>query len=211
MCCSVLSCHTSRLRVISHNTWCHTIYDIYVKVCVCCNVLQRVVMSRVTVYVSCHTIQHVTQYVTYMWKSVCVAMCCSVLSWHTMYDRFLWKCYILEIHQIEKLKFLGTNSNETKISICIFTAKYHEIWVSWSGGIRECRFFSGNFHICVWVMSRIRMSHVTRTYKLYHTYEFDTTQLWPVLFKYDSLSAVRYVSALCAAMGWLWLVGPIKV
>jgi hypothetical protein len=82
MCCSVLSCHTSRLRVISHNTWCHTICDIYVKVCVCCNVLQRVVMSHVTVNVTCHTIQHVTQYVTYMWKYVCVAMCCSVLSCH---------------------------------------------------------------------------------------------------------------------------------
>ena len=29
----------------------------------------------------------------------------------TEYDRFQWKCHISKIHQVQKLKFLGTNSN----------------------------------------------------------------------------------------------------
>ena len=35
------------------------------------------------------------------------------MSWDTarFYDRFYWKCYTPKIHQIEKLKFLGTESN----------------------------------------------------------------------------------------------------
>jgi len=46
-----------------------------------------------------------------------------------MYDRFHWKCYPPEIHQIEKLKFLGTDSNSTKISIWICTKKFAHTWV----------------------------------------------------------------------------------
>jgi len=43
------------------------------------------------------------------------------------YDRFHCKCYTPEIHQIQNLKFLGTNSNWTNISIWIYTARYWEI------------------------------------------------------------------------------------
>jgi len=63
-------------------------------------------------------------------------------------DRFHWKCYTPEIHQIQKLKLLGTNSNEAKISIWICTARYRGIWVSRSGGFRRCSNFSGNSQNC---------------------------------------------------------------
>jgi len=51
-----------------------------------------------------------------------------------LYHPFHWQCYTLKIHQIQKLKFLGTNSNSTKISIWICTARFREIWVSRCGG-----------------------------------------------------------------------------
>ena len=42
-CCHV-TCHG--VRVMSHDTTCHTICDIYVKICVCCNVLQCVIVTH---------------------------------------------------------------------------------------------------------------------------------------------------------------------
>ena len=41
------------------------------------------------------------------------------------------------IYQTEKLKFFGTNSDQSKISVWICTARYRGIWVSRSGGFRE--------------------------------------------------------------------------
>ena len=52
--------------------------------------------------------------------------------------------YTPEIHQIQKLKFLGTSSNSTRISIWICTARYRDIEVSRFGGFWECGIFSGN-------------------------------------------------------------------
>jgi len=43
------------------------------------------------------------------------------------FERFHWACYTPEIHQIQRLKLHGTNSNQTKIWI---TARYWGIWVS---------------------------------------------------------------------------------
>jgi len=42
---------------------------------------------------------------------------------------FHWKSYNPKILQIQKLKFLGTNSDWTKIPIRVCTARYREIWV----------------------------------------------------------------------------------
>jgi len=43
------------------------------------------------------------------------------------FDSFHSKCYIPEIHQVEKLKFLGTNSSQSKSSFWICTARHWEI------------------------------------------------------------------------------------
>jgi len=56
-------------------------------------------------------------------------------------------------HQIQILKFLGTNSCSTKISISISicTARYRDRWVSRLCGLRGCSIFSENcdtiFHL----------------------------------------------------------------
>ena len=60
------------------------------------------------------------------------------------YDRFHSKCYTPKIHQIQKLKFLGTNSHSIKISIWLCTARYREIWVSRFGGFWGFSNVSGN-------------------------------------------------------------------
>jgi len=64
----------------------------------------------------------------------------------TTYESFHWNCHTPEIHQIEKLEFLGTNSNPTKISIWICAARYWGIWVSRSDGFRGCCICSGRCH-----------------------------------------------------------------
>jgi len=78
----------------------------------------------------------------------CVAVSCSVLQWYERThhwrvrdDSFHWKCRTPEIHRIEKTKFLGTNSNQTKIPIWICTARYRGIWVSRLGGFWGCLHF----------------------------------------------------------------------
>jgi len=53
------------------------------------------------------------------------------------YDNFCWKCYTPEILQIEKLKFLRTNSNQTKIWI----------WFLFCEILR-------NLSFCIWWISR---------------------------------------------------------
>ena len=49
-----------------------------------------------------------------------------------------------DIYQPEKLEFLNTNSNETRISIWICSAKYWETWVFRCGESRGYCMFSGN-------------------------------------------------------------------
>ena len=69
-----------------------------------------------------------------------------------IYDRFHWTRYNPENHQIQKLKFVGTNSNETKISIWICTTRYRGIWVSRFGGFWGYSFYSGNCHIYMYTL-----------------------------------------------------------
>jgi len=54
------------------------------------------------------------------------------------YDNLHWKCYTPEIHQIQKLKFLGTNSNSTKISVFICTVRCRGIWDTRFSGFGGC-------------------------------------------------------------------------
>ena len=52
-----------------------------------------------------------------------------------------------EILQIEKLRLLGTQSNAIKKVSWICTVRHQDIWDSRFGGFRECRIFSGTYHI----------------------------------------------------------------
>jgi len=56
------------------------------------------------------------------------------------------KSYTTEIHLNKKLKLVGTNSNQTKISIWNCTARYRGIWFSRFGGFQGCRLFKRNCH-----------------------------------------------------------------
>jgi len=48
-----------------------------------------------------------------------------------------------KIHQSKISKFLGTDSNESKVLIWVCTARYQGIWVSRFGGFRRCRILNG--------------------------------------------------------------------
>ena len=61
-----------------------------------------------------------------------------------IYDIFHWKCYTSKIHQIEKHKFFGINSNLTKISIWVCSTRYWGISVSRFGGSRAFSIVSRN-------------------------------------------------------------------
>jgi len=76
-------------------------------------------------------------------------------AWHDLYE-WPWP--------IEKLRFLGTNSNWTKFSIRICTTRLRGMWVSQFGGFRKCITFCWNCHsqvpdineschTCEWVMT----------------------------------------------------------
>jgi len=62
---------------------------------------------------------------------------------------FRCKCYTPEIHGIAKLKYRGTDSNQTKIWIWNYTARYQETCVFWFGGFWGCNIFSGTYHSSV--------------------------------------------------------------
>jgi len=77
------------------------------------------------------------------------SVCCSVLTYESKVSSlliFLWQFPLKLLppwnYQIQKFKFLGTNSHETKISIWICTARYWGILVSRFGGFLECSIFS---------------------------------------------------------------------
>ena len=59
--------------------------------------------------------------------------------------------YLPEIHPIEKFEFLGTTSNQSKISIWICTARYRKFRISRFGGFRGCRILSGNCHTMIFM------------------------------------------------------------
>ena len=63
---------------------------------------------------------------TYVNTSVIYVKCHRYEYWLFVYDRFHWKGYTLEIHQIVKLWFFGTNSHQTNISIWTCTCdRFH--------------------------------------------------------------------------------------
>jgi len=90
-------------------------------------------------------ITHVHAYQYSTWKIYeCVSNTCACLSktcacpW-----QIPLKMLHPKIHQIKISKFLGTDSNESKVSIWVCTARYQGIWVSRFGGFRRCSIFSG--------------------------------------------------------------------
>ena len=128
-------------------------------------------------------------------------LCCCTGDW------FHWKCYTPEIHQIQKLQVHGTNSNQTKITIWICTARYGGIWVSRFGGFRGCSTFSG---ICHMNESRVaykpvtaptcrecvirRKDHVARMNESCLIYECIMSLLWIGHVTQTSWAAARDVS-----------------
>jgi len=63
-----------------------------------------------------------------------------------IYDRFHWKCYIPEIHQIDKLRFLGISQYKFKLRFWFNSNLYNQIWVSGFGGFQGCSILSGICH-----------------------------------------------------------------
>ena len=61
-----------------------------------------------------------------MWCVLICMFCACMYVWQILLNMLL----LPEIRHIEKLKFLGTRSNSSKIEIWICTAKYRGIWVS---------------------------------------------------------------------------------
>jgi len=51
-----------------------------------------------------------------------------------LFDCFHWKCYIPNIHQIEKLRFLGISRYTFKLRLWLNLSLYQGIWVSRFGG-----------------------------------------------------------------------------
>jgi len=88
---------------------------------------------------------------------------------------FLLNCNFFEIHQTEKLEFLGTNSNQSKISIWICTARYRGIWVSRFDGLREWSILSANCHIfisCIVCKSQRISKDISKDGLLLHIYGY---------------------------------------
>ena len=111
-------------------------------------------MSHVT-YKTTSCMSHVTYNQTFSWRRL-------TREWPTP-----------EILQIQNLKFLGTNSNWTKISIWICTARNQEFWVSRLGGFRGCSIFCGNSHKVyfmrgIWSLVTNSISHLSVTNWISH-------------------------------------------
>jgi len=71
-----------------------------------------------------------------------------------VYDSFYQNCYTPEIHQIQKLRFLGILRYKIKVRFW-FNLNLYQKKVSGFGGFRGCSIFSGNCRIwCTgfWVM-----------------------------------------------------------
>jgi len=97
-----------------------------------------------------------------------------------VYDSFHWKCCTPKIHQIEKLKFLSTNSNSTKISIWIRTARNWGIW-----GFQFDLFRGRSFLVESVLFMSVTRSFCHRVVFIYiyknvscHIYERDVTHLY---------------------------------
>jgi len=69
-----------------------------------------------------------------------------VPGYSSSYDSFHWKCYTPEIHQIEKLRFVGISRYKFKLRFGFHLNLYREIGVSRFGGFWESSIFNGTCH-----------------------------------------------------------------
>jgi len=112
---------------------------------------------------------------------------------------FHWKCYLLKIHQIEKLNFLGISRYQCKSEFWLNSNLYRGTRVSRFGEFRRCSIFSSNFHMGVhmnelyhahadkWVMWRHSFTHsrVTQMSPIYlHTTQYEYT-IWIFTYTYE--------------------------
>ena len=85
-----------------------------------------------------------------------------------MYDTSHSKFCTLRIYQIEKLKFLGTNSNLAKITIWICIARYQGIWVSrflWISGVKHFQWnlsYKTRLRCMIWLRTCLTTRTVTQ-------------------------------------------------
>jgi len=93
------------------------------------------------------------------------------VSRHT-YDRSYWKCYISEIYQIEKLRFLGILRYEFRLRFWSNLNLYRRIWVSRFGEFRGCSCSSGICHANMPPVPRMNASRNTHRYGSSHTCEW---------------------------------------
>jgi len=95
--------------------------------------------------------QRATNYRARLWKETCqdkASYACLSPYWILVCgcDSFHWKCCIPEIHQLEKVRYLGISLLKFKWTMWFNLNLYREIWVSGSGWFWECRNFSGICH-----------------------------------------------------------------
>jgi len=119
--------------------------------------------------------------------------------------RLHWKCFTHAIYRIERLRFLGTNSNWTKFSTWICTARYWGIWGSNSrfGGSRRCSIFSGICHR--W------HSLLTHMIQFIHMCESDVAQYHCPKKSMETCREESHVSHVSIGCGSIWLSKRIRL
>jgi len=111
-------------------------------------------------------------------------------------------------HVTRWLKFLSTNSDQTKISMWICTARYQEIWVSGLGGFQGCSNFSGN---CQKYMSfyttQVTLSDVTQwvmSHSEWHHGEWRHSESqWQIIVSSEALTMRHTLGMHRALQQWL--------
>jgi len=82
-----------------------------------------------------------------IFESDVLCQCCGPCFWgliwegvsqRLVYHGIQWQCYIPEIHQIEKPRFLGISQNKCEIRFCLNLDLYQGLGVSRFGGCRGC-------------------------------------------------------------------------
>ena len=122
-----------------------------------------------------------------------IHFCCACIhSWESLNNSFHWKCYTPDIHQIEKLRFLGISRYKFKLRFWFDLNLYRGIWVSRFSELWECSIYSGNCHIHSFeslftsiirltfqrAVSHISMSHVTYQRVVWHISMRHVTYQW---------------------------------
>jgi len=156
--------------MISGNT--HTninIYDLYVYTCtrICICIVKKMHIYIYAWFRQCIHIYIYTCIYAYMRIhiyiyvfSIFLACVGSNVTHCSEYNNFHWKCYTLEIHKIEKLRFLSVSRYKFKMSFCFDLNLYRGIWVSRLGVFRGCSILNGSCQKSCWHCVTFRKYHV---------------------------------------------------